>query len=300
MKSRNQKYFALHFMVELTHGVFNHAGLMDPIVTKFLSEAFKEGLLDDTVLVFFSDHGIRFGLIRETMSGKYEERLPFMHIHMPDKWKSENLTVNAHRLTTPFDIHATLKHIIRGEPDRELKYGKSLLEEISMNRSCKSIPISDHWCGCHTSHVVTDLKTIEPISKFIVKEVNRILRPESANCVKLSLDFTQSALEQRPNDQFLQFVECEVSSLCLQNARIRDQRFKYESSLKQYLVTIGVRPSNALLEATVNYDRSSQRMVLLGDISRINSYANQSNCLSDPYLKKYCFCRNNNNKLNMQ
>ena len=261
---------------------------MDPFVSKFLSEAFKEGLLDDTVLMFFSDHGFRFGLIRETMSGKYEDRHPFMHIHMPDKWKNENLTVNEHRLTTPFDIHATLKHIHRGEPDRELKYGKSLLEEISMNRSCKSIPISEHLCGCLTSHVVTDLKTIEPISEFIVKEVNRILRPESANCVKLSLKYIQSALEQRPNDQF---VQCQNSSQCSQTG---NQRFKYESSLKQYLVTIGVRPSNALLEATVNYDRSSQRMVLLGEISRINSYANQSNCISDPYLRKYCFCRNIN------
>ena len=287
MKSRNQKYFAFHFMVKLTHDFFNNAGLLDPFVTKFLSEAFEEGLFDETVLVFFSDHGIRFGLIRETMSGKYEERLPLMHIHMPDKWKNENLTINEHRLTTPFDIHATLKHIIRGEPDRQLKYGKSLLEEISMNRSCKSIPISEHWCGCHTSHVVTDFKTIEPISKFIVKEVNRILRPESANCVKLSLKYIQSALEQRPNDQF---VQCQNSSQCSQTG---DQMFKYESQLKQYLVTIGVRPSSALLEATVNYDRSSKRMILLGEISRINSYANQSNCLSDPYLRKYCFCRNN-------
>ena len=110
----NQKYFALHFMVGLTHDVFNNAGLMDPFVAKLLKRLFEEQLIADTVIIFFADHGMRFGSIRETMSGKYEERLPFMHVYVPEKWRNKNLTINQNRLTSPFDIHATLKHLLRG------------------------------------------------------------------------------------------------------------------------------------------------------------------------------------------
>ena len=87
--------------------------------------------------------------------------------------ETQNLSTNQNRLTTPFDIHSTLKHIINGmnssqswilidsvltgKPDLSLKYGKSLLEEIPEERSCKSIPISEHWCGCQTSIPIENL-----------------------------------------------------------------------------------------------------------------------------------------------
>ena len=111
---RKQKYFALHFMARLTHDKFNNAGLVDPLVKDLLEKLFDDNLMSDTILAFFSDHGLRFGPIRETLSGKYEERLPFMHIYVPEKWRNKNLTINQNRLTSPFDIHATLKHIVRG------------------------------------------------------------------------------------------------------------------------------------------------------------------------------------------
>jgi hypothetical protein len=37
-----------------------------------------------TVLFFLSDHGIRFGAVRQTSVGKLEERLPFMFLIFPD------------------------------------------------------------------------------------------------------------------------------------------------------------------------------------------------------------------------
>src|SRR5690349_19487752 len=113
MEMRKQKYFALHFMTRLTHDKFNNAGLVDPLVKHLFEKLFDDNLMSDTLLVFFSDHGLRFDPIRETLPEKYEERLPFMHIYVPEKWRNKNLTINQNRLTSPFDIHATLKHIIR-------------------------------------------------------------------------------------------------------------------------------------------------------------------------------------------
>ncbi len=102
-------------MARLTHDDLNKAGLLDPIIAKLFKDLFDENLLSNTIIIFFSDHGIRFGPILETLSGKIEERLPFMHLYLPNEWHNNNLTINENRLTTPFDIHSTLMHIIRGQ-----------------------------------------------------------------------------------------------------------------------------------------------------------------------------------------
>jgi glucan phosphoethanolaminetransferase (alkaline phosphatase superfamily) len=118
MDYRKQKYFAFAFLGRLTHDKLNNAGFTDPIVAKLFNKLFDQNLLSNTILVFFSDHGLRFGPIRETLSGKLEERMPFMHLYLPEKWRNKYdkyLTINQNRLTTPFDIHATLTHIIRGK-----------------------------------------------------------------------------------------------------------------------------------------------------------------------------------------
>ena len=50
--------------------------------------------------------------------GKYEERNPFMSIRFPPSFEKDhpeamkNLRTNAHRLSSPFDIHATFHDII--------------------------------------------------------------------------------------------------------------------------------------------------------------------------------------------
>jgi glucan phosphoethanolaminetransferase (alkaline phosphatase superfamily) len=104
-------------MARLTHDDLNKAGFADPIIAKLFTKFFNQNLLSNTILIFFSDHGLRFGSIRETLIGKVEERLPFMHLYIPEKWRNKynnNLAINQNRLTTPFDIHATLMHIVRG------------------------------------------------------------------------------------------------------------------------------------------------------------------------------------------
>ena len=40
-------------------------------------------VLNNTVLIFFSDHGIRFGKVRQMFVGKMEECLPFIFFIFP-------------------------------------------------------------------------------------------------------------------------------------------------------------------------------------------------------------------------
>ena len=130
--------------------------------------------------------------------------------------------------------------------------------------------MSDHWCGCQTYEPIEDLSSMEPLSQFIVSEANRLLLEENEKCFPLSLTKTLSASEQRNSGEVV------VKDLV---------------EIKQYLLQIEVNPSKALFEATVNYNTNSMQMSLIGEISRINLYGNQSNCIQNRVLKKYCFCK---------
>lgn len=82
--------------------------------------------------------------------GFYEERLPFLFMRLPFKFQNENpkivsnLRKNLNRLTTPYDLHITLKHIINlslGKTKlRKEAVGcpkcRSLFDEIPKVRSC--------------------------------------------------------------------------------------------------------------------------------------------------------------------
>ncbi|XP_054157416.1 uncharacterized protein LOC128955766 [Oppia nitens] len=272
MTVRKQRYFAFTFLARLTHDVFNNAGLADPLVYRLFRKLFDENLLSNTILIFFSDHGIRFGKIRETQSGKWEERMPMMHIHVPDRYRSENWTLNKHRLVTPFDIHATLKHIVNGQPDNSLKHGKSLLWEIPENRTCSSIPILEHWCSCQSSQPIDNLKDVQPVAQFIVNSVNQYLSKNfSQMCAKLSLNRTISAYRIKFSEKVIEYQQNLINNNMSHNI----------------LVTVSVKPSDALFEATVNVNQNSNKMTLIGEVSRINKYGNQSTCITSAEAQRY-------------
>lgn len=76
-----------------------------------------------------------------------------------EKYPNEmrNLRLNSRKLTTPFDIHETLKHFLKFDtsnttPDdtskTKMSRGISLFKYISPNRSCEDAQIEAHWCSC--------------------------------------------------------------------------------------------------------------------------------------------------------
>lgn len=66
-----------------------------------------------------------------------------------------NLRLNSRKLTTPFDIHETLKHFLnfanstdyQAENER-IPRGISLFKRIPANRTCEDAQIETHWCSC--------------------------------------------------------------------------------------------------------------------------------------------------------
>ena len=96
-----------------------------------------------------------FQKLRATEQGKFEERLPFVAVRVPDSFKERyphaaaNLRLNADRLTTPFDLHETLLDVLDMERPRNVTAGRprgySLFQDIPDNRTCADAAIEPHW-----------------------------------------------------------------------------------------------------------------------------------------------------------
>lgn len=152
---RDQLKFSFVFHSEYSHEATNKLQWADSDLRDFLSYMNEKGHLNNSLLVLMSDHGARFQNVRVTEQGKYEERMPFVAVRLPEWFSHQypevvhNLRANANKLTTPFDLHATFEDIIHfngGQgtlfPNRR---GISLFTPISTERSCADAGIEPHW-----------------------------------------------------------------------------------------------------------------------------------------------------------
>lgn len=128
---------------------------------KFLQILNNSNVLNKSVLIFLSDvHE------NEVKSGRIEEILPVLYIKLPPWFKHhyplafENMEKNSRRLTTVFDVHATLNHILHPNlfgnnyikkssyVDKKHYRGISLFHLIPGERTCASADISKRSCPC--------------------------------------------------------------------------------------------------------------------------------------------------------
>lgn len=111
-------YFAVFWLNTFSHNDINAPSSMDGQTADMLSRLLTDRLLNNTVTIVLSDHGLRFGRIRETHVGWLEERMPAFHIRLPPGFVTAHpghrsvLAINKHRLTSPFDLHLTLKQLL--------------------------------------------------------------------------------------------------------------------------------------------------------------------------------------------
>ncbi|XP_042896591.1 uncharacterized protein [Parasteatoda tepidariorum] len=286
--NNTRPFFAFSFLARLTHDVFNFAGYADEPTYQLLKHLNENNFLDNTMLVFFSDHGIRYGDIRKTRIGQYEERLPFMHLIMP-KWFlkqnptiNKNLVINSERLTSPYDIHSTILHLASMMSKTtfsisKLSPGLSLFHEIPANRTCSEAGISPHWCTCQVSKPISkSYAIVEKAAETVIDTVNNWTRVYE-KCSTLVLD---EIFDARVTDGSMDHVN--ISML-----ETKSQQFSYN-----YLLIVSASPSQAMFEATVRCTtiNAISQCKVIDDISRINEYGKQSDCISDVEIKKFCFC----------
>ncbi|KAK6632024.1 hypothetical protein RUM44_007054 [Polyplax serrata] len=285
MTEMDKKYWAFVWESSLTHDFLNVPPNNDEIYSSFFRSIQEQNVLNKTIVIFMSDHGMRWGSIRETYQGRLEEHLPFLLLLLPP-WFQENyglamrnLRRNTRLLTTHFDVHELIKDLL--DPSRTLKdenlesrimetrgdRGISLFLPIPVNRTCTSAGIEKTWCTCQRNKQI-------PISNKYVKKA-----------AKLSVNYLNSLMFDQQ-----QCARLYLHKVLMAHQEDEDDLLENAASGKSidYVVLFETKPGFARFEATVR--SSSSQMTVLGDISRVNAYGSQSHCVNNYRLKRYCFC----------
>lgn len=281
---RNYSTFGVFWMNSFSHNNNNNPSMMDAKVQQFFKDLEDDGVFESNIVIFLSDHGLRFGDFRNTKTGWYEERLPFLQFWIPqwfrDKYPTmyENLKLNYDKLTTPYDLYMTLQHLLKIH-DNNYTITKSngcpnchsLFEVVSNSRSCEDVSIDPHYCTC------TSYTPISKQSKISVEATEHVLN-ELRHIINKSKD-AKNCATYRLKD---------VLSSSLSN-----NREKFNKSNAKYMLLVIRTIPEAVFEATVSLINNTDNTItynLNGDISRLDSYAIHSKCIEDYNLKKYCHC----------
>ena len=134
--------FAFSFMSYITHARPNLLSFADNELLRVLRTFVKRKYHENTVIVIFGDHGSRNDDVRNTMQGKLEERLPWLSISIP-AWLEEkypditsSLEENQHVISSPFDLHATLHHVLTYPKEPQGEKTRSLFIKFKHTRTC--------------------------------------------------------------------------------------------------------------------------------------------------------------------
>ena len=154
----NKKLFRMAFMDahEDTQEVIKY---LDRPLTNFMLDFYSNGYLDDTFVMFVSDHGLHFPRVFGFLALEnylFERSLPSLFIICGKKIDYSNIILNQQKMVTPYDIFNTLMQVIYGDDFEKLNVhttkGISLFNYIEEeNRTCNyydELKNSEH-CRCY-------------------------------------------------------------------------------------------------------------------------------------------------------
>jgi len=269
----------------------NEMKRFDSMLVSSLEKIFRAGGFENTFFFLFADHGPRYGPFRRTIQGKLEERLPGMFIKIPDWIAKEypkiaqNLEDNQNRLFTPYDMHATLQHVLHfPETPEFLPYQRSLLNPISPHRTCEEAHINSHWCSCREQRPVNITFQVNKGTELLVSELNsRIKKDGEGKCEELTLDKVLSVEAYEYPSQMVSFL----------SSKDADGRIPRYSGVRQtvveYQIQFSVSPGGAILEGDL-VKRDGVDFQIGTHFSRLNSYGDL-NCMPKPHLREFCICK---------
>ncbi|KAF2365252.1 Protein of unknown function DUF229 [Trinorchestia longiramus] len=276
--------FGFFWTGSLTHDLNEPAAALDLPTLNLFQKYFSSRHRNNSIILFFGDHGLRFGNIRSTYLGALEERLPFVRmifpLWFPEKFKHswKNLLINQQRLTNNYDLHSTLLDILNGSfevsgnPTSPHGYGRSLFLEIPDNRTCASAHIPQHYCVCHPSESIeVDDANVIKGALILTDAINKLLSG-SPQCAVLELDQIHAARISRISTK---------SSITL---------FSNPKDFRMYTLTLQTNPGGGSFEGSV-VEKEDGSLHHIDSISRINMYGNQSFCVQDSVLKRFCYCK---------
>ncbi|TKR68068.1 hypothetical protein L596_024110 [Steinernema carpocapsae] len=299
--------FSLMHHSLLSHDVVDLAQVMDDDFLEMLKSMHEAGDFDNSIVILMADHGNRFAELRATQQGQLEERLPFFGVFLPEKFREsadgrkafENLKSNAERLSTPFDIHATLMDVLHwptpaqlSSPQKAFTRSLSLFRPIPESRSCDQAGIEPHWCTCLNWEDAFEDEEQRDISlklaRAVVDVINRKTQPERALCSPIHLSKLGGAKRLVPHENVLKYKNAEDP-----DGFVPDFSGTTNATSALYQLKLRTNPGDALYEVTVHYDKLANSVEIdFTAISRVNKFGDNPSCIIDKnyFLAAYCVC----------
>ncbi|KAH8381572.1 hypothetical protein KR093_008520 [Drosophila rubida] len=281
--------WGLFWSSSFSHDDYAMPAKMQNYVLQYLLDLQQDGIFEQSIVIFLSDHGARYGRLSFYSSGFLEERLPAMFIYLPPWFRAQYpqfakaLEINRHRLSSNFDLHNTLKHIIElGQPANAPPLPKandcptcqSLFHPVSRERGCHEAGISEHYCTCQPYKRIS-FDWSDRISQGVIDRINDYLyaRNYSEICANLTLSYIHK-------------TEIKLGL----DISFHDDIPKLD--VGYYRVKFKVQQNSADFMATVVYNNVTNHVdVDVETISRTNSYEEDSTCISHKLAKLYCICQ---------
>lgn len=300
----DRRTLAMLLTGETSHDDYNLVQTLDDHWTNGFRKMYKENLFNNTLLFIMADHGRRFGRIRQSQSGKVEEKLPIL-ITIPPPWfktvfpKSySNMLKNRDRLVTVFDLHETLKHFLNftdfGGIGNLSQRGISIFQEIPEHHTCNDASIRPHYCACLDWVPIKNSSSNARIHKavsIIISEINKWLKVTDGLCAHVNLKSIISAHVFKPSSNVMAFKKTSDY----------DNYFPDLAADKQltwiyYQIRFTTTPGDGDWEFTVTYFLDSKQYRFKeNNLSRLNKYGDGPKCIisTHPELRPYCYCLNN-------
>ncbi|CAI2352336.1 unnamed protein product [Caenorhabditis sp. 36 PRJEB53466] len=294
----------------LSHDDINLVDVEDEDLSAHLKHMNDEGMFDDSLVIVMADHGHRFAKLRETHQGQLEERMPFFSIALPKQLREtakgaemeRNLRENKEKLTSPFDIHASLLDILQLSELKKEQVGQmqdakttrslSVFRPIPADRTCAQAGIEAHWCTClswqDAMQTQEDRKLTRRIANAVVREINKELEVEKELCARLSLANVINAKMLLPDKTVLAY-----KNVMDTDGFVPDLSGSTESAFAHYQLKFSTSPGNAIYEVTLFYDAVRNEIKLdFGAISHVNRYGDLPHCVMDNnfYIATFCVC----------
>ena len=273
----DRPHFSFSYSYGLTHNSLNSARYVEQPTYEFISRLRDSGAFErNTILLVFSDHGLRYGSILRTSIGRLELNLPMMFIVMPVWFRKRyplqwrRLKTNTGRLTTPYDVHATLLHALTGFDEASAPvtlHGRSLLAgKVPRNRTCDDASIPPIYCACTQRQLLTEYDEIATgAAQAAVDWLNVQLSVYDGRCAKLALSSIMSAEKEATEPTAT-------------------------AEKRAYRLTIWTTPGRGLFEMLVFYDEATRAYNVFPEVNRLNRYGGTSSCIHGSIKKKYCYC----------
>lgn len=283
---KKDSFFGLFWMNSFSHDEKSHPEDVDKIFENFLNQLTYTGVMINTFVILFSDHGIRFGALRSKVESYYDDRMPMNFMWIPHIFKGTNpyelraIAINQFRLLTPYDIYSTLLDIkkismcnkITDPAPEGCSNCHTVFEVINSNRTCQDATIDDKWCSCHKLFPLPiqdsiGIKSVELVVNHIKKMAETIETQQCWGCLTLSLK------------------------------KIIRIHFYYGRDKINilYVVAFTMTPGNVTYEATVLRKDETHEYSILGPVSAISTYRGLGKCAFKRRDRLFCVCQKKDN-----